>query len=50
MPEKLVQAIIITFLLHLTVGLSRANSNNVMTGKRSQPLPESIARFVRSRH
>ena len=47
MLEKLVQAIVITFLLNLTLGLSRGNSTQ-RTGRRqpSQPFPEL---FVRSR-
>ncbi len=49
MLEKLVQAIIITFLLNLTLGLSGRNSTNVRARQGLQPFPESIARFVRSR-
>ncbi|MDJ0694168.1 MAG: hypothetical protein AAFX80_00330 [Cyanobacteria bacterium J06639_18] len=49
MLEKFVQAIIITFLLNLTLGLSGRNSTNVRTRQPWQPFPESIARFVRSR-
>ena len=49
MLEKLVQAIIITFLVNLTVGLSRGNSTNVRARQPLQAFPESIARLVRFR-
>lgn len=47
MLEKLVQAIIITFLLNLTLGLSGENSTNVRAREGLQPFSESIARLVR---
>ena len=49
MLEKLVQAIIITFLLNLMLGLSRGNSNNVRTTQPSRPLTEFARLLVRSR-
>ncbi|MBD2197138.1 MULTISPECIES: hypothetical protein [Calothrix] len=45
MPEKLVQAAIITFLLHLIVGLS---PNTRVQTKSSVSLPETPATIVNS--
>lgn len=45
MPEKLVQAAIITFLLHLIVGL---NPNTRVQTKARVSLPETPATIVRS--
>ncbi|MBD2353426.1 hypothetical protein H6G41_02105 [Tolypothrix sp. FACHB-123] len=45
MPEKLVQAAIITFLLHLIVGL---NPNTTVQTKATVSLPETPATIISS--
>lgn len=49
MLEKFVQAVVITFLLNLTLGLSGQNSNNVRARQGLRPFSGSTARLVYSR-